>query len=147
MAAGPWVVYDKFKLALGNKLVDLDSDTIKVALFTSSSNAGSAALATATYAALTNQVANGNGYTTGGVTVASTYLNAGGTLTFDIADPSWTAAGGAITARFAVIYSDTAASKDLIAYCLLDSTPADVSVTAGNTLAIEIAAGGVFTLA
>jgi hypothetical protein len=146
MAAGNWVVYDEFKLALGNKLVDLDTDTIKVALFLSTSNAGSASLATAQYATLTNQHANANGYTTGGVTVASTYADAAGTETFDIADPSWTASGGSIAARFAVIYSDTATNKDLIAYCLLDSTPADVTVTTGNTLAIQINASGVWTL-
>lgn len=147
MAAGAWTVYHEFKLALGNKLVDLDTDTIKCALFLSTSNAGSASLASARYGTLTNQHANANGYATGGVTVVGTYNNSSGTLTFDVADPSWTAAGGSITARFAVLYSDTATNKDLIAFCLLDSTPADVAVTDGNTLTIQINAAGVFTLA
>jgi len=56
------------------------------------------------------------------------------------------AAGGSMVARFAVLYDDTAANKDLIAYCLLDSAPADVTVTTGNSLTIQINAAGVFSL-
>ena len=55
---------------------------------------------------------------------------------------SWTASGGSIVARFAVLYE---VSGDVLAYCLLDSTPADVTTTAGNTLTIS--AGNVFSLA
>jgi hypothetical protein len=148
MAAGAWVVYNEAKLALGKKLMNLSAtDSIKMALFLSTSNAGSAALATAQYATLTNQVAGSYGYTAGGVACAQTFSNAAGTETFDVADASWTASGGSITARFAVLYDDTAANKDLIAYCLLDSAPADVTVTDGNTLSIQINPLGVFTIA
>jgi hypothetical protein len=145
MAAGQWVVYNEFKATLGLKALNLNVDSMKVALFLSTSNAGNAALASALYATLTNQVAAGNGYATGGVAVAPTYSQAAGTATFDVADAAWTASGAGITARFAVLYDDAAASKDLIAYCLLDSTPADVTIGAGNTLTIQIA--NVFTLA
>lgn len=148
MAAGPWTVYNEAKLALGKKIFNLSAtDSIKVALFLSTSNAGSAALATAQYATLTNQVASAYGYTTAGVVCAQTYTNASGTETFDVADASWTASGGSITARFAVLYDDSAANKDLIAYCILDSTPADVTVTTGNTLAIVMDVLGIFTIA
>jgi len=147
MAAGAWVVYNEAKLALGKKLLNLSAtDSIKMALFLSTSNAGSAALATAQYATLTNQHANANGYTTGGVVCAQTFTDAAGTETFDVADATWTAAGGSMVARFAVLYDDTAANKDLIAYCLLDSAPADVTVTTGNSLTIQINAAGVFSL-
>jgi len=139
MAAGPWVIYNEFKAAYGLKLLNLNTDSMKVALFLSTSNAGNTSLTTARYATLTNQAANANGYTTGGVVCAPTYSQTGGTATFDIADAAWTASGGSITARFAVLYDDTAANKDLICYCLLDSTPADVTVTTGNTLTIQIA--------
>lgn len=144
MAAGPWVPYNEFKESLGQKKIHLGTDTFKVALFLSTSNAGSATLATAQYATLTNQHANGNGYTTAGVTVAATWNRSVGTVTFDTADASWTASGGSIVARFAVLYSDTATNKDLVAYMLLDSSPADVTTTTGNTLTINIA--NVFTL-
>lgn len=145
MAAGPWVIYNEFKATLGLKALQLNTDSMKVALFASTSNCGSAALATAQYATLTNELTTANGYTLGGVVCAPTYSQAAGTATFDTADASWTASGGSITARFAVVYDFTATNKDLIAYCLLDSTPADVTVTTGNTLTIQIA--NVFTLA
>jgi hypothetical protein len=62
----------------------------------------------------------------------------------DSTDATWTASGGSIVARFAVIYEVTG---NVVCYCLLDSTPADVTVTTGNTLTVQIAAGGVFDLA
>lgn len=147
MAASSWTIYHEFKLNLGEKVIDMSSDTFKMALFLSTSNAGSASLATAQYATLTNQHSNANGYTTGGVTCARTWTNGSGTITFDVADAQWTASGGSITARFAVIYDDTATNKDLVCYSILDSTPADVTVTTGNILTVQINASGVFTLA
>jgi len=146
MAAGPWVIYNEAKLALGKKIFDLTADSFKIALFASTSNCGSAALVTAQYATLTGELATANGYTLGGVVVGSdSWTNAAGTETFNLASPSWTAAGGSIVARFAVLYDSTPVNKDLIAYCLLDSTPADVTTTTGNTLTISIA--NIFTLA
>ena len=139
-----WTCYDQFKLKLGTKVMNLGSDTIKMALFTSTSNAGSASLASAIYSNLTNEVSNANGYTTAGVTVAPTWSNAAGTETFTVANATWNATSSGITARFAVLYDST--SGDLIAYCILDSTPADVVVSAGNSLTIQANASGVFTL-
>jgi hypothetical protein len=67
------------------------------------------------------------------------------TVTFDATDPAvWTASGGSIVARFAVLYE---VGGDVLAYCLLDNSPADVTVTTGNTLTLTINASGVFTLA
>lgn len=142
-APSAWALYHQFKLKLGEKILDLTSDTIKMALFTSSSNAGSASLAGATYSNLTNEVSNANGYTTTGVTCAATWTNSSGTETFDVADASWTASGAGITARFAVLYDST--TGDLICFSILDSAPADVVVAAGNTLTVQINASGVFT--
>lgn len=148
MAASAWRTYRDFKTALGTKKINLSSDTIKCALFSSTSNCGDVDLATAQYATLTNQVSNQGapGYETGGKTVAATWTETSGTLTFDTADASWTATGGSIVARFAVLYSDTATNKDLIAYCLLDTTPADITCTVGNTLTIQMSASGIFTM-
>jgi hypothetical protein len=113
----------------------------KIALFTSTSNIGAAST---TYAGVTNEVANANGYTTGGNAVTGS-LSGTTTVTFDVTDPTaWTASGGSITARFAVLYE---VAGNVLAYCLLDSAPADVTATAGNTLTVVINASGVFTLA
>jgi hypothetical protein len=149
MAASAWRTYRDFKTALGLKKINLDTDTIMLALFLSNSNCGDVDLATAEYATLTNQHANANGYATGGKECANaTWSETGGTLTFDVDNPAvWTATGGSIIFRYLVLYSDTATNKDLIAYCLADTGPADITVTTGNTLTITIHASGVFTMA
>jgi hypothetical protein len=93
---------------------------------------------------VTNEHANANGYTTGGIAIALT-LAGTTTVTVDIAtDPVWTASGGSITARFAGIYE---VAGDVLVYCLLDDTPADVTATTGNTLTVAAHTSGVFTLA
>ncbi len=145
MPAGKWKLYDSAKLNIGNGTTDLDTHTFKIALFTSSSDANT--LTETVYSGLTNEVANANGYTTGGNTLSGvTWTQTGGTATFDATDTTWTASGGSITARYAVIYDDTAATKPLVCVCLLDTTPADVTATAGNTLTIQFNASGIFTL-
>jgi hypothetical protein len=141
MAAGSWTFTNGGRTRLLNGTFDIDSDTFKCALLLSTSNIGAAST---TYAGLTNEHANANGYTTGGVGVTLT-LAGTTTVTVDIStDPVWTASGGSIVARFAVIYE---VSGDVLCYCLLDSAPADVTATTGNTLTVAAHASGVFTLA
>lgn len=141
MAAGNWTFTNGTRTSLLNGTFDLDSDTFKIALFLSTSNIGAAST---TYAGVTNEVSNGNGYTTGGASVTGS-LSGTTTVTFDTTDPAvWTASGAGFSARFAVLYE---VGGNVLAYCLLDSTPADVTVTAGNTLTLTINASGVFTLA
>jgi hypothetical protein len=141
MAAGTWTFTNTGRTSLLNGTFDIDSDTYKMALFLSTSNIGAA---TTTYAGVTNEVANAFGYTTGGIAVTLT-LAGTTTVTVDVAtDPVWTASGGSITARFAAIYE---VSGNVLCYCLLDNTPADVTATDGNTLTVQANASGVFTLA
>lgn len=141
MAAGAWTFTNGGRTKLLDGTFDIDSDSWKLALFLSTSNIGAAST---TYAGLTNEHANGNGYTTGGQAISLT-LSGTTTVTVDVAtDPVWTASGGAITARFAVIYE---VGGDVLCYCLLDSAPADVSATDGNTLTVACNVSGLFTLA
>jgi len=138
MTANAWVYYDSFKAELLDEGHQLATDTIKVALFTSSYSPNVAT--DTTYAGLTNEVANANGYTTGGVTCASTTTG----NNFDIADAQWTATGGSIAGRYAVIYNST--TGGLIGYSLLDNTPADVTATDTNTFTVAPPVDGVFDL-
>lgn len=141
MAAGAWTFTNGGRTRLLNGTFDIDTDSFKCALFLSTSNIGSGST---TYAGLTNEHSNANGYTTGGIAVTLT-LSGTTTVTVDIStDPVWTASGGSITARYAVIYE---VGGDVLCYCLLDSTPADVTATTGNTLTVAAHASGVFTLA
>jgi len=139
--------YQSFREYLGDSTIDLDNDTFKVML-TSSSYTPNAGTHTAK-ADVTNELSTANGYTAGGATLGSvTWTRSGATVTFDAADTVWTASGGSIVARYAVIYDDTTTSPAdaLVAYILLDTTPADVTTTAGNTLTLQWNASGIFTL-
>lgn len=141
MAAGAWQFPDGARTKLLNGTFDIDSDTWKIGLFLSTSNLGAAST---TYAGVTNEHANANGYTTGGIAVTLT-LAGTTTVTVDGNDPVWTASGGSITARFAAIYE---VGGSVLCYCLLEAVgPADVTATDGNTLTIQFSVSGLFTLA
>lgn len=144
MAAGNWIMFDQAKKYLADGTIDFDTDTIKMALLTSS---WTPALTPTVWATISgNEVANANGYTTGGATVAGTATATGSTTKLSAsADTAWTASGGSITARFAVLYKSGTANSltnPVIGYLLLDTTPADVTVTAGNALTIQRHANG-----
>jgi hypothetical protein len=139
--------YESFRETVADGTIDLDTHTFKVMLTTSAytPNAGTHTVK----ADVTNEHANQGapGYATGGAALASvTWGHSGATATFDAADVQWTATGGNMVARYAVIYDDTAASDDLVAYVLLDTTPADVTATTGNTFTIAWNASGIFTI-
>lgn len=139
-AAGAWTFTNTGRTSLLNGTFDIDTDSWKMALFLSTSNLGAAST---TYAGVTAEHANANGYTTGGIAMTLT-LAGTTTVTVDGNDPVWTASGGSIVARFAAIYE---VAGSVLCYCLLDSAPADVTVTTGNTLTIQLNASGIFTLA
>lgn len=132
------------------RAVDLSSPpTVKVTLHTSSYSPS--ASAHAVYADLSNELATGNGYTNGGLSLASvTWTLAGAVATFSAANAVWTASGGSIPAfRYGVVrLSGTfnAAVDPLIAYILGDTTPADIpATTSGNILTFGWNAAGIFT--
>jgi len=92
----------QFKRDVMLGLHDLDSDTIKIALYTSSASLGAATTAYTT----SGEVASGGGYTTGGVTLASASVVTNSTSgCFTSTNPEWTSA--TFTARGALIYNDT----------------------------------------
>ncbi len=137
--AGVWQLTDegRSRISTGEWL---DADTYKIALFLSTSNIGAAST---TYAGVTNEHANANGYTTGGKAVTVSRSGTG-VLTITSTNPTaWTASGGPITARFAVLYE---VGARVFAYCLLDSTPADVSAPDGQTFTLTQNASGIMTI-
>lgn len=89
-------------------------DTYKVKLLT-------AATFDATHTTLTatggTEVANGNGYLTGGATLGSVVVNqTGNDAAFDAADVTWSASGGAITASYGIVYNDTDTNDPPVAF-------------------------------
>jgi len=145
-AAGKWKMYAKAKLAFANGDIDFNGHSFKVNLYLDTSNCDTLTAHDA-LADLTNQVATAFGYTQNTKAVTISTADSSGTITIDeTTNPVWTASGGAITARFAVIYDDTHADDMPVFVCLLDTAPADKTATDGNTFTITIDAAGLVTL-
>ncbi len=94
-----------FKAEILGGVQDLDTDVIKIALYTSAASLD----ATTTVYSTSNEVV-GAGYTAGGNTLASPTISTSGTTAFvDFADSSWVTA--TITARGALIYNSSKANR------------------------------------
>lgn len=137
-------VYNSFKLKLidNSTKIDLSSDTIKIALVTS------------TYVPsadnhdffndITNEV-SGAGYTAGGATLASktvTQDNTNDKAVFDAADVTWTTSS--ITARGAILYKSTGVSSTspLIGYIDFGAD----KTSDGGTFQITISTSGLLNI-
>lgn len=143
MAAGNWIMYNSARAYIGDGTIDLNSHTFKLML---TSNSYTPSAAHTVKADVTNEVSNGNGYTSGGATLSSVTFNySGTTATWDAADVSWTASGGSIgPIRIGVIYDDSAANDELVCYCILDT--GDITVTNSSTFTVAFNASGILSL-
>lgn len=111
-----------FKSEVLGGIHDLDTDVIKIALYTSSATLGASTTAYST----TNEI-SGTGYTAGGNTLTSPAISLDGTTAVvDFADSTWSTA--TITARGALIYNS---SKSNRAIAVLDFG-GDKTSTSGN---------------
>jgi hypothetical protein len=121
--------------------LDLVSASNKIALFTNALSVNfltDTGFASAPYTA--NQVASA-GYTAGGQTIGSpTLVGTGGPsrITYDAADTTW--AGVTLTARYAVLYADALAGKNVFYCCDFGS---DFTAT-GGPFTIQWNASGIF---
>lgn len=129
MAAGAWTFVDGARQKLIDGTFDIDAAGWKCALYLSTSNISTSST---TIAGVTNEHAASFGYTAGGIAVTHSLSGTTNLLIDWATDPVWTASGGSITARYAVLHNGT----NVLAFCLLDSTPADVTATDGNTLTV-----------
>lgn len=136
--------YQKFNAFIEDvfeKVHNCGSDTLKVML------TNVAPVATNSVKADLTEIAGGNGYTAGGVTVAqSSSAQSSGTYKLVIADATFTASGGSIADfRYAVLYNSTPAAGNLIAFWDYGAT---ITVTNGNSFTVDLdQVGGVFTAA
>jgi hypothetical protein len=122
-----------------NKEVDLEADTIKVALmnvshaFTATHNTWSQVSA--------NELSTGGGYTSPGQDLAGKAVTQAATTDWDGTDSQWTSA--TFSAYHAVLYDDSLAGDDLI--CSIDFG-GEQQVT-GGTFTIQWNGSGIITLA
>lgn len=119
--------FNAFVEALAEKKHNLGSDTLKVLLTNT--------IPVATWAVLTDvvgEVANGGGYTTGGLQagqVSSAQTN--GAYKLVLNDPLFTASTGFGPFKYIVLYNDTAANKDLIGWA--EYTGSAITLVASET--------------
>lgn len=149
MAQGDITVFAQAKLDIGLKVHQLETDTIKLGLITSGvtptettsdprwGSGGSTNLSS-------SQVTPGGNYSSGGPTIANnTYTLNSATTTFDGDNISIAQnASNPTNARWGIIYNDTAAGKQALAFVDLGGA---TDLTAGD-FSITWNASGIFTL-
>lgn len=141
MAASAWRVYNEAKKYIQTGDIDLNTNVITMGIYKASSNASTYTLST--LASVT--VAASLGIKTQKKTLTSITVTAGASakvIRFDCADLVFTAStASAFSCLYAVI---GVSGGKAIAWCKMSS--AGFSVTAGNTLTIQINASGIWEL-
>ena len=139
--------FNKFNLFvddLAKGVMNLSSDTIKVML------TNTAPVATNhVYSDISStELANGNGYTTGGATVAGTGVsNSSGTETMTANPTTWTSSSGSMGPfRYVVYYDSTPSTKTLIGWYDYGSS-LTLNGANGDTFTVTPAGGDLLTLA
>jgi hypothetical protein len=129
MATGDLTVFEEFANDLGEKVHNLDSDTLKFGIInnTSAPTAADATPAWGDYSA--NQIGTGGGYTEP-VTLTSSWAEAGGvgTLQCNSFTISQNASGQGSVTAWGILYNETAASDQAIAFVELGT----IDITAGD---------------
>lgn len=150
-------LYNSFKKYILDGTIDLDTDTIKVALVTSDYTPDAAHDVLADVMASPDPeveaiASPSNGYTDGGEALtgqAVTHTDSPSVATFDADDLVWSALTA--TFRYGIVYAEKSVGSpaivnSLIGYILFNDTPADVEV-AGIDFTIQWNASGILTLA
>lgn len=147
MAASAWTVFDSAKHKIGNGAINLSSHTFRLSLHRTSASANLAGDITI-FTSVGDQC-SGGGYAA--KTLAGVSWGAGtsaGQQKWDVTDPVFTASASTLSAvRYAVIRKSAGATTSGLLLCYAALSTAEFNVTTGNTLTIQMAATGVFTLA
>lgn len=137
-----FVKHNNFVQNLGRKVFNLHTDTLKIVLSNTAINAS-----TVNQLSDITQISGGNGYTTGGITVASTaYSHTSGTGKLTGTDLVITASGGSIGPfRYAALVDDTATNKETIGHWDYGSS---ITLAAGETFTVDFdGTNGILTVA
>jgi hypothetical protein len=134
--------FNTFVLELAKGTHNLNSNTLKILLTNTAPTASNSLKSDLT------EISAGNGYTAGGNTATySSGTQTSGTYKLILSDPAtWTASGGSVGPfRYAVLYNDTAASKNLIGWWDYGSS---VTLADGEQFVVDLdQVNGVLTLA
>jgi len=131
------LIYNSFKEFEGDGTIDMDGDTFKIMLLADTY------VPSATHSLLADVSSHeiaGSGYVAGGqVLTTVVWERTGGVVKFDADDPEWDPA--TLTARYAVVYDDTASGKPLVV--LLDFGQNESATSA--PFRVQFHADGIFS--
>lgn len=134
------VKHNAFVQDLARKVHDLNGDTFKLALSNTSPAAAD------TYGAMGSELVNGNGYTTGGLTLAGvSAVQTAGSLKFTATTPVLTATAAMAAFRYALLYNNTAGSKQALLHWDYGSSITLANI--GDTASFTIPGTGILTIA
>lgn len=132
--------FNKFNVTvqdLGDKIHNLNSDTLNIML------SDVAPIATNTVLSSLTDLSTANGYTAGGAAVGSTaYSQVSGLATLTGSNVVWTATGAVGPFEYAALYNATAAGKNLLGWWSYGSA---VTLASGETFTVNLS-GGILTL-
>ena len=122
--------FNQFTKDLVDGVHDFDAHTFKVVLTNTAPSAANTVLANIT------QIANGNGYTTGGAATTMSTSTSSGVAKITATDVVFTATGAMGPFRYAVLYNDTPTSPadPLISWVDYGSA---VTLAAGETFTVD----------
>lgn len=154
MAATAWGFFNKAKklLAADSNGIRLDgTNKFKLSLHTSGAFSTSAsARVFSVFSTIGNEIAIQGGYAAGGRTLTNivwTLQGDPGSVKWDATDLVFTANGANLTAiKFAIIHMSVGSVTSGYPLCWSRLSTSPFSVTSGNTLTIQFAAQGIFTL-
>ncbi len=143
MAQGDITFFNEFLEDEGLKIHELNTDTVKCGL-TNGTTTPAATTADPRWGAggTTNfaaeEVTPGGNYVAGGTDVTNTFSESAGTATLGASNISWAQnASNPTNATWGILYNDTSAGKEAIAYVDLggafDMTTGDLSITWGSS--------------
>lgn len=147
MAASAWTIFDSAKHKIGNAEINLSAHTFRLSLHRTSASAN--LVSDITIFTSVGDECSGGGYAA--KTLGSVAWTAGasaGQQKWDVADPVFTASGSTLSAvRYAVIRKSAGATTSGLLLCFAALSTSQFNVSTGNTLTIQMASTGVFTLA
>jgi hypothetical protein len=154
MAATAWAFFNKAKklLSQSSNGIRLDgTDNFKLSLHTSAAFSTSASVRGYTlYSSVGSEIPIQGGYSAGGRTLTNvvwTLQGDPGSVMWDATDLVFTANGANLTnIKYAVIHMSVNAVTSRYPMCWSRLSTSPFSVTTGNTLTIQFAAAGIFTL-
>ena len=150
MAATAWTFYNEAKKKIGNGTIQLDAGIWKMQFHTAASNASTHSLSLASE--VTGEIAVQGGYAAGGKTIEGVYWTigqdgSGASCKWDATDLIVTASGANLSnIKFAVIHNSVNAVTSGHLLCWSRLSANQFSVTTGNTLTVQFASQGIFTL-